>query len=246
MWYERYPVMAGREQARIKDAFSGLALDTATGGDAIVTGVTEVIPDVGFSTHLIVPANYPNGVPVLRCDPKEIPWIVDRHVYGNGVACLCVASEYRTHWPRGSDIADFLSKLVVPYFVAQLYFEAHGHWPATGQRSHGREGVIEAYRDFLAPLGSVSERSIHDTMKLMARVSPPKGHHPCPCGSGRKLRKCHRELFWKLRSRIDCRHAASDYALVYSRQSPVVSNGGTAHPADYASNLRDCTVSIRS
>ena len=217
-WYERYPAMVARERARIRQMFPNLALDTATGGEAIVTGVIEVIPDGGFSTYLIVPDNYPNGVPSLKCNPKEIPWEVDRHVYRDGMACLCVASEYRTHWPRGSDITDFLSTLVLPYFVAQAFYDAHGHWPATGQRSHGREGIFESYREYLQPLGSVSERAVQDTMKLMARVSAPKGHDPCPCGSGKKLRKCHRELFSKLRRKIDRRHAASDYALVYSRQ----------------------------
>ena len=217
-WYERYPLTVEREQIRIKQAFPTLALDTATGSEAMVTGVLEVIPDVGFSTTLAIPHNYPNGVPILKCNQKEIPWDADRHVYPNGMACLCVASEYRTHWPKGSDITDFLSKLVVPYFVAQSYFDTHGHWPATGQRSHGRAGIIESYRELLSPLGSVTERTVHDTMKLMARVSPPKGHDSCPCGSERKLRKCHRELFWKLRNKIDRRHAASDYAMVYSRQ----------------------------
>ena len=217
-WYERYPMTVEREQTRIKQTFPTLTLDTATGGEAMVTGVLEVIPEVGFSTLLVIPHNYPSGVPILRCNQKEIPWNADRHVYPNGVACLCVASEYRTHWPKGSDITDFLSKLVVPYFVAQSYFDAHEHWPATGQRSHGRAGIIESYRELLSSLGSVNERTVHDTIKLMARVSPPKGHDPCPCGSGRKLRKCHRELFWKLHNQIDWRHAASDYAMVYSRQ----------------------------
>ena len=217
-WYERYPVMVAGERARIRQTFPNLALDTATGGEAIVTGVIEVIPDVGFSTHLIIPDNYPNRVPSLKCNPKEIPCEVDRHVYRDGMACLCVTSEYRTHWPPESDITDFLSTLVVPYFVAQAFYDAHGHWPATGQRSHGRKGIVESYREYLDPLGSVSARTVHDTMKLMARVSAPKGHDPCPCGSGRKLRKCHREIFSNLRTKIDRRHAASDYALVYSRQ----------------------------
>ena len=125
-WYERYPAMVDRERARIRQSFSNLALDTATDGEAIVSGVIEVVPDAGFSTHLIVPNSYPNRVPSLKCNPKEIPWNVDRHVDRDGVACLCVASEYRTHWPPGSDITDFLSSLVVPYFVAQLYYDAHG------------------------------------------------------------------------------------------------------------------------
>lgn len=215
-WYERYPAIVDRERSRIRQAFPDLFLDTTTGGEAIVTGVITVASDLGYTTHLVVPHDYPRREPSLKCNPKEIPWKADRHVNSNGTACLCVASEYRIHWPRGSDLADFLSNLVEPYFLSQLYYDAHGRWPPTGQRSHGREGILEAYREFLEPIGPVREQVLYDTMKLMARVSDPKRHEPCPCGSGRKLRKCHWDIFSKLRRQIDRRHARDDFEFVQS------------------------------
>lgn len=220
-WYLRDPAMAERERHRIMQAFPELSLETDNARSAVVTGVLRIVGDLGYSTYLIVPNDYPKGVPVLWCDPKEIPWNVDRHVYADtGRACLCVTSESRVHWPPGSDLTDFLSRLVVPYLLGQLYYDVHGHWPPTGQRSHGREGILEAYREFLEPLGSVSENVIHDTMRLMARITDPKGHDICPCGSGRKLRKCHRLLFSQLRRSIDRQHAQIDYGLAFDGRRP--------------------------
>ena len=217
-WYQKYPSMVVRERERLREAFPELSLITSNGEYAVVSGVISVIEDLGYHVDLAVPDDYPKGVPELRCHPGEIPWILDRHVLPKtGMACLCVASEYRIHWPRGSDLTDFLQSLVVPYLVAQLYYDAHGRWPENGERSHGREGILEAYRDLLAPMGIVSEQTIRNVMRVLAGRQHPKRHDRCPCGSGKKLRKCHRPIVWELRRKVERRHAASDYELVFGR-----------------------------
>lgn len=217
-WYVRYPLLVVRERERLKEAFPELSLTMTDREYAVVRGVVRVIEDRGYYVELAVPNDYPQSVPELWCDPAEIPWIVDRHVFPRtGRACLCVASEYRIHWPHGSDLTDFLQRLVVPYFVAQLYYEAHGSWPKNGERSHGREGVLEAYRDLLSKMGAVSEQIIQNVMRLMASRQHPKGHDSCPCGNGKKLRKCHGPIVWELRGKVDRRHAACDYELAFGR-----------------------------
>lgn len=219
-WYHRYPSMVVRELARLRKSFAELSLKMREGEFAVVSGVMRVIEDRGYHVNLQVPNDYPEGVPWLLCDPAEIPWDIDRHVLpGTGRACLCVASEYRVHWPRGSDLTDFLERLVVSYYRGQLYYDAHGRWPTDGGRSHGREGILEAYRDLLRPLGIVDDRVIRDVMSLLARRQGPRGHDRCPCGGGRKLRKCHGPIVWRLRGGVDWRHAASDYALAFCREA---------------------------
>src|SRR5207244_273910 len=100
----------------------------------------------------------------------EIPWELDRHIIiQNGVACLCARSENRIHWPVGSNLADFVERLVKPFFVGQFYYETHSCWPSTGERSHGRNGIIEAYVELAAPLGNTSLSVIKDLMQLLAR-----------------------------------------------------------------------------
>ena len=170
--------------------------------------------DLGFSIDLEVPGNYPQGVPKLWCNPKEIPWKADRHVFPDGLACLCVFSEYRKHWPPGSDLTDFLGTLVHPYLVGQAYYQDHGRWPPGRGRSHGSKGIVEAYQDLLAPLGAVTQPVIEDFARLLARPKHPKGHEPCPCGSGRRLHNCHRSLLMSLRRIIDPEHAKSDWEFL--------------------------------
>ena len=121
--------VAASERKRLAEAFPSLALDAAS-VPAAVTGTLHLDSGIGYSTHLEIPGNYPRGIPKLRLDPKEIPWEIDRHVYPeSGIACLCVSSEYRKHWPPGSDLTDFLEILVRPYLIGQAYYQAHGHWP---------------------------------------------------------------------------------------------------------------------
>lgn len=166
--------------------------------------------DLGFSIDLEVPRNYPQGVPKLWCSPQEIPWIADRHVFEDGLACLCVSSEYRTHWPPGSDLTDFLGTLVRPYLVGQAYYQVHGRWPDGHERSHGPKGIVEAYQDLLAPLGPVTQPVAANFARLLARPKQPTAHEPCPCGSGQRLLNCHQSLLMSLRRKIDPEHAKAD------------------------------------
>lgn len=202
-------ILAMSERVRLSEAFPSLTLDTSN-SPARVTGTMWLEPELGFSIDLEVPDNYPRGVPKLWCNPAEIPWEVDRHVYADGLACLCVSSEFRKHWPRGSDLTDFLLTLVRPYLIGQAYYQVHDRWPPGNERSHGAEGILEAYRELLAPVGAVTRPVIEDFVRLLARKTDPKGHEPCPCRSGKRLRHCHREFLMKLRTTIARQHARED------------------------------------
>jgi hypothetical protein len=177
----------------------------------IITGTFPVGPDIGYTTTLELPRGYPSEVPILHCDPAEIPWELDRHVVTqSGHACLCARSEYRLHWPEGSSISEFIQRLVRPFFLGQFYYETHGCWPPTGARSHGWPGIVEAYVELCAPLGDTSLPTILRVMRLLSRKNHPQGHEICPCGSGRLLRHCHRAVIAKLRRSVRPQDAATD------------------------------------
>ena len=214
--FKHHPEQLHRERERLEEFFPRLELLVYASGHTAVKGIFEVTDECAFSTDLQVPVGYPNKVPKLFCKPEEIPWELDRHVFpGSGVACLCVRSEYRKHWPPGSNLTDFLGSLVHPFFAGQLFYQVHGHWPTTGQRSHGRDGIIEAYTDFLLPLGRPTESQIESFMRLLARTKRPGGHEQCPCGSGLRLRHCHHKLLNSLRAQVDPLDAAADLAFAF-------------------------------
>jgi hypothetical protein len=92
----------------------------------------------------------------------------------------------------------FLTGIIHDYFVSQTYFEARGDWPF-GERSHGDAGVMESFADLLDVDNDATIVLEHLRLLSMNKV---KGHNPCPCGSGRKLRDCHRDKVEELKKRI--------------------------------------------
>ena len=215
---------ASRERERLAVAFPTLTLDTSA-EPATVTGTLWLDSGIGFSVDLWIPNDYPEGIPRLYCQREEIPWIEDRHVVGAGVACLCVSSEYRLHWPRGSDLTDFLKCFVVPYFARQAYYQTHGQWPPGQERSHGAAGIVESFTDTLSELGSLGVATIEQFLIMLASHGHPKASDPCPCGSRKKIRKCHRRLVWALRNSVDPQLARDDLSLLrQSQQRPVSSS----------------------
>jgi len=206
------------EKAQLSAAYPDLVMAMHSDGSGIVTGRLRVAEDIGYTVQLFVPIEYPRREPILVCKREEVPWKIDRHVYEkNGVACLCSRSETRIHWPWGSDITSFFFKLVHPFFVGQFYYDTHGSWPPTGERAHGKEGILETFRELLSELGSPSETQIDRFLQLLARKNAPQGHETCPCGSGKRLRKCHLDLMHHLRSHIDPIHAAIDLNEAFGR-----------------------------
>lgn len=210
--------VANRERERLAVAFPTLTLDT-TEAPATVTGTLWLNSDIGFTVDLRIPDDYPKGIPRLICRPEEIPWEADRHVLRSGAACLCVSSEYRLHWPRGSDLTDFLQCFVRPYFVRQAYYQVHGTWPPDQERSHGAAGIIESFSETLTELGSPSVATIERFLTVLSYPGHPMGRDPCPCGSGKKIRKCHRRLVWDLRNNVDPQLAQDDLSLLRQCQS---------------------------
>jgi hypothetical protein len=165
---------------------------------------------LAYAIAVVFPDNFPETVPVLFCRDPAIPRIIDRHVMNNGMGCLCVASERRRYFPPGSNIVTFLRNLVAPFLFGQHWYDLTGEWP-TEDRSHGPLGIVEAYREML---GIDNLKTILNFMELLARKTPPKGHFLCPCGSGKNLRNCHRDLVRDLRAAVNSHNAAFDLSCV--------------------------------
>src|SRR5467141_1096892 len=93
-----------RELAEVGHRFPSLTLRHHPESSApALYGVLEAAPSVAYTITLVLPPKYPTAVPILFCDPAEIPRSVDRHFFTDtGSACLCAMSEYRIHWPQGS------------------------------------------------------------------------------------------------------------------------------------------------
>lgn len=97
------------------------------------------------------------------------------------------------------------------FLVWQAYYDAHQKPPPWGERSHFVNGIIEYYSELL----DIKKcQYVVKFMRLLARKNYPKGHEICPCGSGERLRNCHRELLYSIREHVNWEYVAVDLQTV--------------------------------
>lgn len=103
--------------------------------------------------------------------------IIDLHVSSDdGMCCLGIKRGNN----RNFSIKSFLPELVIPFFYRLSYTEKFG-LPASqndlwGEYSHGKEGLTEYLTE----------------LSIFAKQNPGR-NDPCPCGSGKKYKRCHQD-----------------------------------------------------
>ena len=91
-------------------------------------------------------------------------------------------------------VESVLDMAIRNFLIGNSLVELGEPWPH-GERSHGAAGILEHLRELF---GSAQPIMAATFLEAMAMGSVTK-HSPCPCRSGRKLLKCHRDGFNKLR-----------------------------------------------
>lgn len=147
-----------------------------------------------FSVRIQIAIESPRHPPAVWETGGRIPRVPDPHHVNLRDDSLCVQLEeaYWFHYPQGLSLAEFLENPLRRHLAGQATVLRGGQWP--DEWSHGDSGRWEFYREVL-------ETSDPDTLvRLMGRACRPltKTYLPCPCGSGRKLRKCHGPTLHKL------------------------------------------------
>lgn len=135
-------------------------------------------------------------LPALRVD--EINPIADRHFNpADKSACLCSPLEEDWFLQPELQFRGYMEQLVIPFLYGQVYFSSHDRWPWS-EYSHGATGLLEAYarakdRNRAAEcLRLISQDSNWPRIRSALLQKPyVKGHTPCFCSSGERLRRCH-------------------------------------------------------
>lgn len=140
-----------------------------------------------FDVQIVVP---------LKND--ESPYVIDfnnqveytyHHRYTNGILCLATDTDIRLRFLDSFDLVTWMEEYVETYYFSYQYYSRYGEMPF-GERSHDHVGILESYRDiFKSDNGS-------EALRIMVSIvtRPYRGHQPCPCSSGRKIRNCHGEI----------------------------------------------------
>lgn len=195
-------------RARVEVEFPYLHFGTDD-GRTILTGELPIVTEGRildrFEIKVILPPGGPRaGIPVVREIGGRLPHGPDRHIEQNGDACLFVKDEFWYRNPDGMDLIDFLHGPVYAFFVGQSLVELGHEWPYD-ERSHGANGIVEFYAEIIDTNDTARIRKFVEAIA----AKKMRNHSKCPCGSGRRIRDCHRTLLEKLRDRIP-RKSAKD------------------------------------
>lgn len=177
-----------------------------------------------YAIEIRFAADYPDSIPEVRETSGRIPKTDERHFDGDGTACLFVPDERDWIWPVGASFLEFLDGPVRTFFLAQSIVSLGGEWPH-GERSHHALGLIEFYQKLL---DTDDVALVFRYVAYLAR-SNPKGL-PCPCGSGLKAKKCHREQLRELRVRIPANVAYRTLTQLRELETLVAEAGSAAAP----------------
>lgn len=182
-----------RQVEELNRIHTGLTAAAGPSGSTLLAGpfpfeaVREGLPSISdvFDLEIAIPGDYPAYLPAVR----ETTGKIDRtyeHLYTDGSFCLAVPVEARRIFLRRPSLLGFVEELVVPYLYSYCHRQRYGTYPF-GDQPHGPAGILAYYRD---TLGLADERATLCVL-LFLMEHGYRGHHPCPCGSGRVVRKCH-------------------------------------------------------
>lgn len=196
------------EEVRAAIAFDQPKLHAASdGSDIRVTGRYLLMekgavanpdgPISEFDIEIVLSPRYPDREPKVFEIGGRIARNPDRHVNSDGDCCVTVWE----HWlasTQDHSFGSFLNGPLHQFFLGQYWFEKTGKWPF-GEYAHGDNGLWEAYAEVLGIPNK--KKDVLYRLRLLSQ-DWPKGHWLCPCGSGRRLRRCHRSDLIALHEKI--------------------------------------------
>lgn len=144
-----------------------------------------------YFVEILIPDNYPQQLPAIKELGNRIKKYY-RHIYPNRMLCLATDSDIRIKLIPEYSLYNWFDSFVIPYFVTYSYYEKYGVFPF-GERPHGVKGEFE----YLAELFEINNE--HAIKQILDYIVNKKyrGHNYCPCGSGKRIRNCHKELVLK-------------------------------------------------
>lgn len=177
----------------------GLSIRAGTNG-AVVEGVVVLrsadMPFESFLVRIDLDDIPPKRQPRVFEIGGRIPKQDTHHVSSDGSLCVGVPEDIWLLLNGKFEIVRFIDEVVSPYLIGVACILRGEAWPF-GERSHGAAGICEFYGE---RFGTKEPTHVLDIIEVLLAYAP-KGHWPCPCGSGSVIRKCHRKELSELRAR---------------------------------------------
>lgn len=219
-WHVRDPAALRALEADLAREYP--ALHVVVSADRVVVKGPFEVCDHGevldwFSIEIELLPDHPRCLPMVRETAGRIPWVLDpHHILPDGRACVVLPGAYWLENATGEvSLLEYLRGPLHEYFVGQCLVELGEPWPR-GEWAHGAKGMFEHYS---SEFGTCDIRAVCRLM--FAALKPMKGHLPCPCGSGHRYRRCHRDVVHRISSRVPLGFVtrALEYFLEAGRKS---------------------------
>lgn len=117
--------------------------------------------------------------------------IVDLHINNDDTICLCIYEKEKDYFPNSFSVEVFFEQIVEPYLYWVSYYKKYKNPPWEGY-AHFELGYLELFAENEICLENLKK---HISLEKLLDYKNLKGHHLCPCGSGKKLRNCHKLLY---------------------------------------------------
>ena len=200
--------LLGRQLAALQVRYPDLNIEQGRFGLSICGDIYfsmehkgHVIEDT-FGVELRIPKEYPKTAPSVYETKGRL--IGFHHLFADGELCLGAPVDVCMRFAKQPTLLFFVEELVVPFLFGFSYKIKYGEMPF-GELAHGVEGLFDYYVDYF---GTSKEGTISLLIYLANGHRHPRG--TCPCGSGRKLEKCHGARLKALRQHLTAEAAKGE------------------------------------
>lgn len=151
---------------------------------------------IKYPVKIDVPKDYPRSIPV--CYDVENKIDPHYHQYQNGVLCLGVDTNQYLKFRFNQSLLGFVNDLLVPYLYGYEYYLKYGIAAPWSEERHNALGLIDYYIEYFENVNRITQILYLLVYTLTSRnVYLP--NNPCPCGSRKHIRLCHKDKVLKLR-----------------------------------------------
>lgn len=185
-------------------AHPGLRAQPITGGNLRLLG--EIAFDAEapgrcriadtFKIELSVPIGFPKELPVVRDLTGRVPRSFHTNP-GDGTLCLGSPTRQRLALVGNETLIAFVDRCLIPFLYGFVHHQRYGSLPF-GELNHGDLGLREDFADMFG----VAEDCAHEMVRLASLKKRVANKSPCPCGSGKRLGRCHHKRVNRVRDSL--------------------------------------------
>ena len=158
------------------------------------------------------PWDFPRHPPRLYDHERVLTVDVDGHLFGKHELCLTLPE--RGEFSLGAlDLTEQVMGAALLWWHKRVIYDHGEKWPGPAER-HGINAVIDLLveRHVVADAATLSTWLLAYATTTAGTVQLPDPYTPCPCGSGTKLKFCHRDDLAPLLRRLRLLPVASPLA----------------------------------